>query len=635
MAHRTSPTNIGLALLADLTAYDFGYITLSAALQRITLTLNTLDRMEHYRGHLYNWYDTRTLEPLNPRYVSSVDSGNFAGHMLTLSSGLPALAMQPVIEPARILAGVEDTLLILEQHWGNAAPKGLTKLRKHWEQAQNAHPAALQAELNEMRNHCNGLQEPALQQGDEVKRWAGNLHQQLNDLCAEWALWFSWLSDSMPELEQIPSVHWLANPPKQLTLSTEQQTQLDAVQQLAAERLEQLAQLARRLTAMAQMDFSFLYDEATHLLTVGFNCDQNRADSGKYDLLASEIRLTNYVAIATNQIPQRSWFALGRLFTVIDKEPALMSWSGSMFEYLMPQLVMPAYPDTLLVQMCRSAVERQIAWGKERGVPWGISESGYFGFDALQNYQYHAFGVPGLGLRRGLGDDMVIAPYATMMALIVDPDSACSNLVELEKNGAKGRYGFYEALDYTTSRLSRGQLYVIVRSYMAHHQGMSFLALSHLLLDAPMVKRFASYPAFQSTRLLLQERVPDAVELYSTRRHFETHEGAITPASFAAREFTRVDTPIPEVQLLSNANYHLMITQTGGSYSRWQNLALTRWREDATCDNWGAFCYLRDPQTGEVWSNTWHPTGDTEKGGYRAVFNDAGRNSNANRGCCR
>ncbi|WP_447877130.1 GH36-type glycosyl hydrolase domain-containing protein [Serratia fonticola] len=624
VAHRTSPTNIGLALLADLTAYDFGYITLSAALQRITLTLNTLDRMEHYRGHLYNWYDTRTLEPLNPRYVSSVDSGNFAGHLLTLSSGLPALAMQPVIEPVRILAGVEDTLLILEQHWGNAAPKGLTKLRKHWEQAQNAHPAALQAELNEMRNHCNGLQEPALQQGDEVKRWAGNLHQQLNELCAEWALWFSWLSDSMPELEQIPSLHWLANPPERLTLSTEQQTQLDAVQQLAAERLEQLAQLARRLTAMAQMDFSFLYDEATHLLTVGFNCDQNRADSGKYDLLASEIRLTNYVAIATNQIPQRSWFALGRLFTVLDKEPALMSWSGSMFEYLMPQLVMPAYPDTLLVQMCRSAVERQIAWGKERGVPWGISESGYFGFDALQNYQYHAFGVPGLGLRRGLSDDMVIAPYATMMALIVDPDSACSNLVELEKNGAKGRYGFYEALDYTTSRLSRGQLYVIVRSYMAHHQGMSFLALSHLLLDAPMVKRFASYPAFQSTRLLLQERVPDAVELYSTRRHFETHEGAIKPASFAAREFTRVDTPIPEVQLLSNANYHLMITQTGGSYSRWQNLALTRWREDATCDNWGAFCYLRDPQTGEVWSNTWHPTGETEKGGYRAVFNDAG-----------
>jgi cyclic beta-1,2-glucan synthetase len=297
-----------------------------------------------------------------------------------------------------------------------------------------------------MRNYSNGLQEPALNHDEETKRWAGALHQQLNELCAEWAQWFGWLSDGMPELEQVPSLHWLANPPGQLTLSPEQQNQLSAAGALAQERLTQLQSLQQRLEKMAQMDFNFLYDESTHLLTVGFNCDQNKMDSSKYDLLASEIRLTNYVAIATNQVPQRSWFALGRLFTVIDHEPALMSWSGSMFEYLMPQLVMPAYPDSLLVQMCHAAVERQIAWGKERGVPWGISESGYFGFDADQNYQYHAFGVPGLGLRRGLGDDMVVAPYATVMALIVDPDAACNNLVTLEKNGAKGRYGFYEAL---------------------------------------------------------------------------------------------------------------------------------------------------------------------------------------------
>ncbi|MBO1503984.1 cyclic beta 1-2 glucan synthetase [Serratia proteamaculans] len=623
VAHRTSPTNIGLSLLANLTAYDFGYLTLSEALRRIELTLNTLDRMEHYRGHLYNWYDTRTLEPLTPRYISSVDSGNLAGHLLTLSAGLPALAHQPVIDPQQILAGLGDSLQLLEQHWGDAAPKNLSKLRNHWERAHHSHPAALLAELNAMRNYSNGLQEPALNHDEETQRWAGALHQQLNELCAEWAQWCDWLSDGLSELEQAPSLHWLANPPGTLKLSPEQQSQLEAASALAQERLTQLYSLQQRLEKMAQMDFHFLYDESTHLLTVGFNCDQNRMDSSKYDLLASEIRLTNYVAIATNQVPQRSWFALGRLFTVIDREPALMSWSGSMFEYLMPQLVMPAYPDSLLVQMCRAAVERQIAWGKERGVPWGISESGYFGFDADQNYQYHAFGVPGLGLRRGLGDDMVVAPYATLMALIVDPHAACNNLVTLEQNGAKGRYGFYEALDYTTARLSRGQLYVIIRSYMAHHQGMSFLALSHLLLDAPMVARFADYPAFQSTRLLLQERVPDAVELYSTRRHFETHEGTITPASFAAREFNRVDSPIPEVQLLSNVNYHLMLTQAGGSYSRWQNLALTRWREDATCDNWGAFCYLRDPQTGEVWSNTWQPIGGAAKG-YSAVFNDAG-----------
>ncbi|PVZ85829.1 cyclic beta 1-2 glucan synthetase [Serratia sp. S1B] len=624
IAHRTSPTNIGLALLADLTAYDFGYLTLSGALQRITLTLGTLERMERYRGHLYNWYDTRTLEPLSPRYVSSVDSGNFAGHLLTLSAGLPPLANQPVVDPSRLLGGLEDTLLLLEQHWGTTAPQALHQLRKQWQRAQNAPPAALQTELHTLLSDSHHLQETARQHSEETQRWAAAFHQQLDELSAEWSLWFGWLNGSQTTLEQVPNLHWLATPPKQLMLAAEQQAQLDTVTQLATERLAQLTQLQQRLENMAQMDFSFLYDKATHLLTVGFNCDQNRADSSKYDLLASEIRLTNYVAIATNQIPQRSWFALGRLFTLINKEPALMSWSGSMFEYLMPQLVMPAYPNTVLVQMCRAAVKRQIAWGKECGVPWGISESGYFGFDVLQNYQYHAFGVPGLGLRRGLGDDMVIAPYATMMALMVDPDSACSNLLALEKNGAKGRYGFYEALDYTASRLSWGQLYVIVRSYMAHHQGMSFLALSHLLLDAPMVKRFARYPAFQSTRLILQERVPDAIELYSTRRHFETHEGTLKPASFAAREFTSVDSLIPEVQLLSNANYHLMISQSGGSYSRWQDLALTRWREDATCDNWGAFCYLRDPQTGEVWSNTWQPTGGTEKGDYRAIFSDSG-----------
>ncbi|MGQ5968272.1 GH36-type glycosyl hydrolase domain-containing protein [Serratia sp. IR-2025] len=624
IAHRTSPTNIGLSLLANLTACDFGYLTLCEALRRIELTLDTLDRMEHYRGHLYNWYDTRTLEPLNPRYISSVDSGNLAGHLLTLCAGLPALAQQPVIDPQRIVAGLGDSLELLEQQWGNAAPKNLAKLRQHWQQAQNSPYAALLLELDAMRNYSNGLQEPALNHGEETKRWAGALHQQLNELCAEWAQWYGWLSDAPPDLAQPPSLRWLADAPANLGLSAEQQSRLDAAAALAQQRLAQLGNLRQRLEKMAQMDFHFLYDESTHLLSVGFNCDHNRMDSSKYDLLASEIRLTNYVAIATNQVPQRSWFALGRLFTVIDKEPALMSWSGSMFEYLMPQLVMPAYPDSLLVQMCRAAVARQIAWGKERGVPWGVSESGYFGFDAQQNYQYHAFGVPGLGLRRGLADDMVIAPYATLMALIVEPVAACNNLLTLEHNGAKGRYGFYEALDYTTARLSRGQLYTIVRSYMAHHQGMGFLALSHLLLDAPMVARFARYPAFQSARLLLQERVPDAVELYSPRRHFETHEGTIQPASFSAREFTRVDTPIPEVQLLSNANYHLMLSQAGGSYSRWQNLALTRWREDATRDNWGAFCYLRDPQTGEVWSNTWQPIGGGGAKDYRAVFNDAG-----------
>lgn len=293
-----------------------------------------------------------------------------------------------------------------------------------------------------------------------------------------------------------------------------------------------------------------------------------------------------------------------------------------MFEYLMPSLVMPTYPGSLLEAMNHSAVNRQIDWGKARGVPWGISESGYYAFDAQQNYQYHAFGVPGLGLRRGLADDMVIAPYATLMALMVVPQKAYENLVNLEKIGARGEYGFYEALDYTPSRLANGQQYAVVRSWMAHHQGMAFQALSHLLLNAPMVDRFMSCPAFQSARLLLQERTPDAIELYSPRRHFESHEGALPSARYEAREFTGVGNLPPEVQLLSNTRYHLMVTQSGGGYSHWNDLALTRWRSDTTCDDQGTFCYISDPKTGDVWSNAWQPLGGPVSQ-YHVIFTDA------------
>ena len=603
VAHRTSPTNIGLSLLANITAWDFGYITQGEVLLRTSQTLDTLDKLEHYRGHLYNWYDTRTLEPLNPRYISSVDSGNFAGHLLTLSTGLHLWRVQPAVNLPQWLTGLEDTLYLAENKNGAAA---MAKLRESWTQASTAQGEEIFVHLRAMRALIATSSEGYLPR----------LAEQLDAGLAEWSAFYGWLS---PEAyhEPLPSLLWLA---QQDALSS---PQLSRAIGLARQRLDIIGELEQRLNDHAHMDFRFLYDTNTHLLTVGYNCDAHKMDSGKYDLLPSEIRLTNYVTIATNQLPQKSWFALGRLFTVIDKQPSLMSWSGSMFEYLMPQLVMPAYPDTLLVQMCQTAVDRQIAWGKENNVPWGISESAYAAFDLNQNYQYHAFGVPGLGLKRGLGEDMVVAPYATMMALMFRPQEACLNLVELENCGARGEYGFYDALDYSPSRLVRGQIYIVVRSYMAHHQGMGFLALANVLLDSPMPARFAANAAFQSARLLLQERVPDAVELYSPRRHFESHDSTLQKVNVELREFTDVDSPTPEVQLLSNTNYHLMVTQAGGSVSRWKDLTLTRWREDATRDHRGIFCYLSDPATGEISSNTWQPAGK-QKGTYHAVLTDSG-----------
>ncbi|MEW7315021.1 glucoamylase family protein [Buttiauxella gaviniae] len=617
IAHRTSPTNIGLSLLSNLTAWDFGYIPQGEMLQRITLTLDTLDKMEHYRGHLYNWYDTRTLVPLNPRYISSVDSGNMAGHLLTLSAGLTGIRNQPILNCNQVLMGLDDTLQIIEKAWGQHAPTALRQLRKHCSAAFTLQPSLLFPELKNMRAQSNRLHALCSHDDGRIRRWVDHLQRQLVLICSEWAHFLSWVPADWGDAP-LPGLTWLAQ-----AKHTGEGTPSESVIRQARTRLDIITELEQRLHDHARMDFAFLYNEVTNLLSVGYNCDNNKLDNSHYDLLPSEIRLTSFLAIATNQLPVKSWFSLGRLFTTIDNETALMSWSGSMFEYLMPNLVMPIYPGSLLEEMSQSAVNRQIDWSKERGVPWGISESGYYSFDALQNYQYHAFGVPGLGLRRGLADDMVIAPYATMMALTISPHKACENLLNLEKSGARGEYGFYEALDYTPSRLASGQMYAVVRSWMAHHQGMAFQALSHVLLGAPMVDRFMASPSFQSARLLLQERVPDAVELYSPRRHFESHEGVLQPVQYETREFTDVDSLIPEIQLLSNADYHLMVSQSGGGYSRWKDLALTRWRSDATCDNWGAFCYLSDPATGEVWSNTWQPLGEPINQ-YDAIFTDAG-----------
>ncbi|MCA1660552.1 MAG: hypothetical protein LC642_08475, partial [Verrucomicrobiaceae bacterium] len=348
-----------------------------------------------------------------------------------------------------------------------------------------------------------------------------------------------------------------------------------------------------------------------------------RRDASFYDLLASEARLCSYVAIARGQAPQDHWFSLGRLLVAPSGEPVLVSWSGSMFEYLMPLLVMPSYRDTLLDQACRAAVRLQIEYGNSREVPWGLSESGFHETDAHGNYQYRAFGVPGLGLKRGLAEDLVIAPYASVLALMIAPREACENLQRLSGAGHEGVYGFYEAIDYTPSRLPPEEKSAAVRSYMAHHQGMSLLALVHLLRKEPMQRRFMSRPLLKAAELLLQERLPkteasvlpEDLELEERRPRFAEDEGVM-------RIFDSPTTRTPEIHLLSNGRYHVAISNAGGGYSRWRDLAVTRWREDATRDCWGTFIYLRDVATGEFWSAAHQPTLRAIKP-YTAIFTQA------------
>ena len=648
LASRTSPTNMGLALLANLAAWDFGYLSVGQLVRRTQDALGAMQRLERHRGHFFNWYDTRTLKPLLPLYVSSVDSGNLAGHLLTLGPGLAEFQAQPILAP-QVFAGLSDTVGILRELTGRSAE--LEQLEVELAQPPSTLRAGfdlLQRATDRAAALAAALQEDA---GEELEWWTQALERNCRDHLEDLLFLAPWLtlapdsalhgaaataSDNLraklAQLDQAATLRQVSELAQSLCPLLEAALQALSLEPASARKPEKEACLAqwlrllreagsragqrilaletltRQTAELAEMDFSFLFDPARDLFSIGFNVTESRLDASFYDLLASEARLCSYVVIAQGQVSQDNWFSLGRLLVALHGDLVLASWSGSMFEYLMPLLVMPNYEHTLLDQTCKGAVRQQIKYGQLRGVPWGVSESGYNRTDVHLNYQYRAFGVPGLGLKRGLAEDLVIAPYATAMALMVAPREACDNLERLAAEGREGAYGFYEAVDYTPSRLPPHQSSVTIRSFMAHHQGMSLLALAYRLLNRPMQRRFLSCPSFRAADLLLQERVPNTTakvlsedyELVKSRKFADDGEGLM-------RIFTDPDLQAPEVHLLSNGSYHVMVSNAGGGYSRWRDLAVTRWREDATRDCWGTFIYLRDVATGEFWSAAHQP----------------------------
>jgi cyclic beta-1,2-glucan synthetase len=654
VASRTSPTNMGLALLANLTACDFGYLSVGQLLRRTQDALGAMQSLERHRGHFFNWYDTRTLKPLAPLYVSSVDSGNLAGHLLTLSPGLAELTAQPILAP-QLFAGLCDTVGILRELAGrNSELEQLETELAHPPSTLRAGFDLLQRVTHQATAIADGPGEGA---GEELKWWTQALERNCRDHLEDLLFLAPWLtlvpdsvtrmSGKLAQLDQAPTLRQVSELEQSLCPLLEQALQALSVEPAssrkpeeeaalaqwlrlvregsshASQRILALETLARHTAELAEMDFGFLFDPARELFSVGFNVTESRLDASFYDLLASEARLCSYVVIALGQVSQDHWFSLGRVLVSLRGDLVLASWSGSMFEYLMPLLVMPNYENTLLDQTCKGAVRQQIKYGQLRGVPWGVSESGYNRTDVHLNYQYRAFGVPGLGLKRGLAEDLVIAPYATAMALMVAPREACGNLEQLAADGREGAYGFYEAVDYTPSRLPPHQSSVTIRSFMAHHQGMSLLALAYRLLDHPMQRRFLSCPSLRAADLLLQERVPhttakvlsEEYELVKSRRFTDDGEGLM-------RVFTNSSLHAPEVHLLSNGRYHVVVSSAGGGYSRWREFAVTRWREDATRDCWGTFIYVRDLASDEFWSAAHQPCGCPTKR-CEAIFTQA------------
>ena len=482
VALRTSPTNIGLQLLATLSAHDLGFIGLDDATERLERAFASLARLRRHRGHFLNWYSLPDLEVLEPSYVSTVDSGNLAGHLIALR------------QACHELAAVTTR--------GDSAGGG------------------------------NGAGIPA--------------------------------------------------------------------------RLERIADACDRY--VREMEFGFLYDASTKLFRIGFNASTHQPDQSSYDLLASEARLASFVAIAKDEIATEHWFHMGRALSFAHGHASLVSWSGSMFEYLMPILVMRAFPETLLGHTYDGALARQMHYGAERGVPWGVSESAYNVRDRHLTYQYRAFGVPDLALKRGLGKDLVVAPYASGLAMMVDPVRALANLGTLEALGALGTYGFYDALDYT--RPANGDRFAIVRCHMAHHVGMTLVALTNVLRERVWQERFHADPMVCAAALLLDERVPSRLEYQRPQpRRPEEEVRKASAEGPVVREYTHVDTARPQVALLGHAPLTVMVTHAGGGYSRYGELAVTRWRSDGTRDGNGQFCYLRDLATGRTWSTAHQPTG--------------------------
>ena len=663
VAHRTSPTNMGLYLLSTMTAHDFGWLGILGSLERVEETLATMGLLERHRGHFLNWYDTQDLRPLDPKYVSTVDSGNLAAHLLALGHACREWIRKPIFS-AETLAGIEDSVRLIRDagRKGTGGDRAQIVTAKHLDEALAALSAALQpvpttpAEwatvLYELENRADTVVDISKTISDEqgatgeteVLAWAEATRRVIRSHIRDLEAILPWARlAGEPPFAMLPT---LADAADMCTAAVRDLTKpagrgaadthgrnpalIDAVIEGLERATSDCNALVERLLSVARvaeemfdaMKFDFLLEPKRKLLSIGYRVADGSLDPGCYDLLASEARLASFIAIAKGEVPSSHWFRLGRGLTPVGRGAALISWSGSMFEYLMPLLVMRSPKGSLLDQTCRLVVRRQMKYGVERGIPWGISESAYSARDYMLTYQYSGFGVPGLGLRRGLSEDAVVAPYATALAAMIVPTAAVRNFRRIIEAGGFGQYGFYEALDYTGTRLQKGEQVSVVRAYMAHHQGMTQVAIANVLQDGAVRAHFHAEPIVQSADLLLQERTPRDVSVSRPRAEevgSSLHVESLVPAIL--RRFESPHAATPRTHLLSNGRYVVMITAAGSGYSRWRKLAVTRWDEDPTRNHWGTFIFLRDVESGEVWSAAYQPSG-VEPDRYEVTFSE-------------
>jgi cyclic beta-1,2-glucan synthetase len=600
VAHRTSPTNIGLQFLAKISAYDLGFLGREKFILLSERAFDSLEKLERMHGHFFNWYDTKTLVPLEPRYISTVDSGNLAGHLVAFKQFVQELQK------------TEQSLEIRRQGLSETLKEVLRQL----EYLHHIHPPSGMVNHFQLKNIISSALEIANTVADE-QTWFGHLANLKTRLLEASEILEILLAESRDPLKPAEVKGWMD---AALEMVSAFMLDLDYDRPSSNQRLKALCERADAL--IKAMDFRFLFDDKRKLFVIGFNATDSRLDNSYYDLLASESRLASFIAIAKGDVPQEHWFRLGRQMSPVRGGKALIAWTATMFEYLMPVLVMKRFQETILDQTYVSVVQRQQDYGVEKNVPWGISEAGYNARDLQMNYQYGPFGIPGLGLKRGLSEELVVSPYSTMLASLIDPLSALENLRKLAKLGAYGRFGFYESLDYTAERVPKNQKFVILKSFMAHHQGMSLVAINNLLSGNSMQRRFHADPMVMATELLLQERVPRDINLSQPRTEEINISAYLHSAQdFHPRLYSDVNLSLPRTQLLSNGHYTVMLTSTGAGFSKAGPLAISRWREDSTRDQWGQFYYIRNRTKGGYWSATHQPTLKTPQS-FGATFSE-------------
>ena len=682
VAHRTSPTNIGLYLLSTIAAHDFGFVTLLGVTARLGATLTTIESLEKREGHILNWYETTTRRPLDPRYVSTVDSGNLAAYLWTVRMACDEAANGPLVGVSVIDATIDNLELLAAEI---AASSGRTPSRiaeratlgamlatargsigKDWGSTFTtlleliAAAAAIGVTIPEPRargpRYGVGSWAELTRRGlaswlDEVRALApfaeslANVPEVLTtgNLAAAWSeivqgLSAAWSATALAEattvaltrlgpIEQSLRASQAPSDPARdsgLRFLVELRSRLVLSQGACSALRVELTNLGARALAIADgMSFKFLYDEERALFSIGYNVGGARLDASYYDLLASEARLASLIAIAKGDIPQEHWFRLSRPRAELSSGSVLLSWSGSMFEYLMPLLVTRTYENTLLDETCDSVVSAQRAYGAKQDVPWGISESAYNTMDLGMTYQYRAFGVPGLGLKAGLADDLVVTPYATALAALIRPELAAQNLRALALDGLEGGFGYYESIDYTASRVPAGRKGVVVKTFMAHHQGMTLVALDNVLGGAPMQRRFHADPRIKASELLLEERVPVGTPFVELRAAVSAPAASTADCELDVMEHVGLAAPGPlRAHLLGHGELSTLVTAVGTGFTAWRGVDIHRFREDPALDSGGIFLYLRDRSTGDVWSAGFAPT-QRKPDHYSAAFSSA------------